>query len=250
MSLLWHRSVLNIESWVLQCLCHFIGTVAQNLRGGRLLLLFNAVLSDSAEFLSCVESTFYFALWNKVECWWCDSTGRNSLSLRVCKCDLLLGAIAVFWKIVFLIYMAAALNFWTLYRNNNRKKFRNYWVLYQVRNVCQWELPASITATPANWTTILCMQGKYLWAGWLQSWVCCPPCRLSCQPKGWCAVQVGRSCCVKGWELLSVVLPSESCSSGVQFHYSHFVTAKPVQSQPFPSFNCPFPLPSSKYAGP
>lgn len=137
-----------------------------------------------------------------------------------------------------------------LYRNNNRKKFRNYWVLYQVRNVCQWELPASITATPANWTTILCVQGKYLWAGWLQSWVCCPPCRLSCQPKGWCAVQVGRSCCVKGWELLSVVLPSESCSSGVQFHYRHLVTAKPVQSQPFPSFNCPFPLRSSKYAGP
>lgn len=49
-------------------------------------------------------------------------------------------------------------------------------------------------------------------------------------PEGliWSGVWVGRSCCVKVCELLWVVLPSESCSSGVHFHQRHLVTAKPV----------------------
>lgn len=81
--------------------------------------------------------------------------------------------------------------------------------------------------------------------------ICCPPCGLLCQRRGliWCGVRVGRSCCVKGWELLWVTLPSDCGSSGVHFHDRHLVTAKPVQSQPFLSLNCSFPLPLPKYAG-
>lgn len=229
--------------------------------------------SDSAEFLSCVESAFCSVLWNKLECWWCDSTGKHSPSPRVCKCDLLLVLLHFSWRLLFW-NNGHSIKLLDLCRNNNRKKIRNYCVLYQVWNVCQWELPVSSTAPPANlladwpmsapllrrrnhqkpwnhtlvpaWTTTLCTQVSYLWPGWLQSWGLLPSLQVVVSAQICCSMWVGGSCCVKVWELLWVVLPSESCSSGVQFHNRHLVTAKPVQSQPFPSLNYPFPPPSSK----
>lgn len=203
--------------WVLKCLCHFIGTVAQNLREGRFLLLFNAVISDSAEFLSCVESAFCFALWNKLECWWCGSTGEHSLSPRVCKCDLLLELLHFFGKLFFWNdgYSIKPLD---LCRNNNRKNSETTGFLYQVWNVCQWKLPVFSTATPANlladwpmsdpctkkettknlktklWSqpeNQLCTHKQVLFElGDCSPGLCCPPCRLSCQPRGliWCSV--------------------------------------------------------------
>lgn len=199
MSLLWHWTVLNIEMWVLNYLCHFIGTVAQNLRGGRLLLLFNAVLSDSAEFLSCVESAFYFALWNKlvlcVVMWQYRKEFPKPEGLQVW---FAFGAIAIFWKIVFLIYMAAALNFWTSIEITTEKIQKLLGSVSGVKCVLlgascihysqfisrltydspllkgrNHQKPQSQTLGPA-WTTTLCMQANYLWPEWLQSWALLP----------------------------------------------------------------------------
>lgn len=264
-SLLWHRAVLNIEMWVLKCLYHFIGSVAQILRGGRLLLLFNAVISDSAEFLSCVESAFCFVLWNKLECWWCGSTGKHPLSPRVCKCDLLLELLHCFGRLFFW-NDRHSIKLLDLCRNNNRKNSETAGFLYQVWNACQWELPVSSTATPANlladWPlsapcskeettknlkTKLWSQpeqqhtSNFSWS-WVVAVLGCAALPAACavSPRAALVQGVGgRSCCVKGWELLGVVLPSEPAALESSPPYNSRTSSIPALSIP----QLPLPTP-------
>lgn len=189
-------------------------------------------------------------------------------------------AIAFFLEDCFAEIMATALNFWTSAEiTNNRKNSEttgfciryemcvsvsfhtaNVWAATPANLLADWPVsaPCSKEETTKNLKTKLWSQPEQLLCACKQvifdlddcsPGICCPPCRLWCQPRGliWCGVWVGRSCCLKGWELHSHQTAEALESSSMD---RHLVTAKPLQSQPFPSLNCPFPLPSPKYAGP